>query len=135
LVPIRRDSVPAAVPGQPHKRAEMRRSEAVQIRKGDPAAFPPAGRRGSAPPLQSQVRRQPMARLLRDMDEPEMRRYFNLLARATASILPEDAGEFVLLVISGGTRCHYVGNVDPSIMIKVMRAMADRLEAEECIIP
>jgi hypothetical protein len=73
-----------------------------------------------------------MAKLLSEMNEIEMRHYFNLLAQATESILPEDAREFVLLVISGA-RCRYVGNVDPSIVIKAMRAMADRLEAEEGI--
>jgi hypothetical protein len=74
-----------------------------------------------------------MAKLFRDMDEAEKRQYFDLLARETASILPEDAGEFVLLVISGGSRCHYVSNVDPSIMVSMMRTMADRLEAGEDI--
>jgi hypothetical protein len=75
----------------------------------------------------------PMAKLLRDMDEPERQLYFDMLARATETILPEDAREFIILVITDPGRCRYVGNVDPSIVVKMMRTMADRLEAREDI--
>lgn len=74
-----------------------------------------------------------MAKLLRDMNEPEMRHYFNLLARATESVLPEDARKFVLLVFDDPGLCQYVGNVERADVIKAMRETANRLESNEDI--
>jgi hypothetical protein len=74
-----------------------------------------------------------MARLLRDMNEPEMRHYFNLVGRATESILPEDARKFVLLVFDDPGLGQYVGNCERSDIIKALRETADRLEAKEDI--
>jgi hypothetical protein len=74
-----------------------------------------------------------MARLLRDMDEFETWQYFNSLAQATRSILPQDAGKFLLLVFDDAGMCQYVTNTNRSHAIMALRETADRLEANEDI--
>jgi hypothetical protein len=74
-----------------------------------------------------------MARLLRDMNEFEIWHYFNSLARATESILPVDAGKFLLLVFDDAGMCQYVTNTSRSEAIRALRETAYRLEANEDI--
>jgi hypothetical protein len=74
-----------------------------------------------------------MAKLLRDMGEFETWQYFNSLAQATRSILPEDAGKFLLLVFDDAGMCQYVTNTGRSQAIVALRETADRLEANEDI--
>jgi hypothetical protein len=74
-----------------------------------------------------------MGRLLRDMNEPEMRHYFNLVGQTIESILPEDARKFMLVVFDDPGLSQYVGNCERPDIIKAMRETADRLEAKEDI--
>lgn len=64
------------------------------------------------------------------MDEPELKRYFNSLARATKALLPPGT-LFTLLVFDETMICQYVSNAERGPMIRVLRETADRLEARE----
>lgn len=78
-----------------------------------------------------------MKRLM-DMTEPELKRYMQLLAEATGSIMPLDRDGktpclFCVLVfddMEGGVT-QYVSNADRPGMIKALRETADRLEKRE----
>jgi hypothetical protein len=73
-----------------------------------------------------------MPKQLHDMTEPEMRTYFNLLARATETALP-DGALFVLLVFDDPGIAQYVSNCSRENMVQALRETADRLEAREDI--
>jgi hypothetical protein len=73
-----------------------------------------------------------MTRQLRDMTEPELRHYFNLLAKATESVLPDNA-LFVLLVFDDPQIAQYVSNCSRENMVQALRETADRLESREDI--
>lgn len=72
-------------------------------------------------------------KLLKDMTEPELREYFNLLAKATESVLPPGPSRngkclFVLLVCDESNICQYASNGNREQCIKMLRDTADRLE-------
>lgn len=73
---------------------------------------------------------------LRDMDEPQMRLYFNMLAGAVEGILPGGPSAngrslFVLLVFDEPGLAQYVSNCDRSTVVQALRECADRLESRE----
>jgi hypothetical protein len=77
-------------------------------------------------------------RFLRDMTEPELREYFNLLAAAIEETLPGGSSKkgralFVLLVFDEPGLAQYVSNAERRDIIKAMRETADRLEAKQDI--
>jgi hypothetical protein len=77
-------------------------------------------------------------RFLRDMTEPELREYFNLLAAAIEETLPGGSSKkgralFVLLVFDEPGLAQYVSNAERQDIIKAMRETADRLEAKQDI--
>jgi hypothetical protein len=79
-----------------------------------------------------------MARRLRDMTEPELRHYMELVAAATESVMPEGPGRngkalFVLLVFDDPGLVQYVANCDRADVIQALRETADRLESREDI--
>ena len=71
-----------------------------------------------------------MSRLLRDMTEPELKKYMTLLAQATTSVLPQGS-LFVLLVFDDPGLAQYVSNGNRQDIIKAMKETADRLESGE----
>lgn len=73
-----------------------------------------------------------MSKQLKNMTEPELRTYCNLLAKATASVLP-DGAMFMLLLFDESCIAQYVSNANRADMIKAMRETADRLESKEDI--
>ena len=71
-----------------------------------------------------------MARALRDLTEPELRRYMHALAHAVESVLP--AGTlFAVLVFDDPGLAQYVTNAHRADVIRALRESADRLEANE----
>lgn len=77
-------------------------------------------------------------KLLKDMTEPELQEYFNLLARATESVLPPGPSRngkclFVLLVCDESKITQYASNANRDDCIKLMRATADRLDKNDVI--
>jgi hypothetical protein len=77
-------------------------------------------------------------RHLREMDEPEMRKYMAMLAGVIESLLPaadnaRGRALFVALVFDDPGLAQYVSNCDRSTMVQALRECADRLEAREDI--
>jgi hypothetical protein len=75
---------------------------------------------------------------LRDMTEPEMKEYFQMLAEATESVLPAGPSAsgrclFVLLVFDDPGLAQYVSNASLENMIRALRETADRFERDEVI--
>lgn len=75
-------------------------------------------------------------KLLKDMTEPELREYCNLLARATESVLPPGPSKngkclFVLLICDESKITQYVSNANRDDCIKLMRTTADRLDKND----
>lgn len=73
-----------------------------------------------------------MARLLKDMTEPELKQYMNLLAQATESVLPEGS-VFILVVFDEPALAQYISNGTRAQMIEAIQATADRLRSREDI--
>ena len=71
--------------------------------------------------------------LLRDMDEPQLKRYIRGLAQMTEAALPPMAGghngkcNFVLIVMDE-SNAHYAANCRREDVLKLLREIADRLE-------
>ncbi len=77
-----------------------------------------------------------MPRRLRDMTEPELRTYMDLLPTATESVMADIPGRngkalFVLLVFDDPGLVQYVANCERADVIKALREVADRLESRE----
>lgn len=73
---------------------------------------------------------------LSDMDEPELRDYFGMLAAAVEAILPSGPSRqgralFCLLVFDDPGVAQYVSNCDRSTIVQALRECADRLESRE----
>jgi hypothetical protein len=77
-------------------------------------------------------------KLIRDMTEPELRDYFNRLARMVEDALPAGPSAkgkclFALIVadsVEPGVG-QYVSNVNRADMVRLLRETADRLERRE----
>ena len=77
-----------------------------------------------------------MPKQRRDMTEPELQAYFQLLGEATESVLPpgpsrHDKALFVLVVFDDPGLAQYVSNAEREDVIKALREMADRLERRQ----
>lgn len=72
------------------------------------------------------------------MTEPELREYFSMLATVIESILPAGTSRkgtalFAILVFDNPGVTQYVSNADRTDMIKALKEMVNRLEANEDI--
>jgi hypothetical protein len=75
---------------------------------------------------------------MRDMTEPELRKYFRMLGEATESVMPPGPGRngralFVLIVFDDPKLGQYVSNCDRTNMVQALRETADRLESRSDI--
>lgn len=72
-------------------------------------------------------------RLMKDMTEPELREYFNLLMSATKSVIPPDCLGFMIVVFVDDGITQYASSVQREGAIEALRELADRLEAGDTI--
>ena len=71
-----------------------------------------------------------VARVLKDLTEPELRRYMEALAKCIGAVLPPGT-LFALVVFGRPGVTEYVGNGLRADVIRAMRQCADRLERGE----
>ena len=69
-----------------------------------------------------------MIKIMKDMTEPELKEYFNLLMSAIQELLPSDVKGFMILVATDQDILQYAGSVERLGGIGVLRELADRLE-------
>lgn len=69
---------------------------------------------------------------LRDMTEPQLRRFMHNLARRTVEMLPPGT-LFVTLAFEESQFAQYVSNAEREGIIEALRETADRLERREDI--
>ena len=72
-------------------------------------------------------------KLLKDMDEPELRLFFNDLIGIIKGGLPGDVEGFMLVVATDEKICQYAGTLERTGAIDFLRETADRLEAGNTI--
>ena len=72
-------------------------------------------------------------KLLKDMDEPELRLFFNEIIGVLQSCLPDDIEGFMLVVATDEKICQYAGTLERTGAIDFLRETADRLEAGNTI--
>ena len=68
-----------------------------------------------------------MSRSIREMTEPELKQYFNLLMDATKAIMPADVKGFAVLVVDVDNVVQYASSLDRDGMIDAMRELASRM--------
>ena len=72
-------------------------------------------------------------KLLKDMDEPELRSFFRGVVADIKGDLPEDAEGFLLVVATDQGLCQYAGTLKREGAIDFLRETADRLEGNTTI--
>lgn len=72
-------------------------------------------------------------RLLKDMTEPELFDYINLLMSATKQVVPPDVEGFMLVLFCDDGITQYGSSVTRETAVPALRELADRLEKREGI--
>jgi hypothetical protein len=70
-----------------------------------------------------------VAKLLREMTEPDLKQYMQLLGQATKTITPQGSCFCVLIFDLHSPVVQYVGSVNRAEMIRAFRTAANQLEA------
>ena len=74
-----------------------------------------------------------LMRRMRDMTEPELREYFNLLMAATQSLMPPDVLGFMIVCFQSDKITQYAASIEPEGAAQALRELADRLERRETV--
>jgi hypothetical protein len=72
-------------------------------------------------------------RLLKDMAEPELEYYINLLMSATQHIVPPDVEGFMIVLFCDDGITQYGSSITRETAVPALRELADRLEKRDGI--
>lgn len=72
-------------------------------------------------------------RLLKDMTEPELEQYINLLMSATQCVVPTDVQGFMVVLFCDDGITQYGSSITRETAVPALRELADRLEKRDGI--
>ena len=72
-----------------------------------------------------------MTKLMKDMDEPTLKKYFNGLMSMLQSLKTPDCHGFMLIAFQDDGITQYASSIDPMTAPDALRELADRLERRE----
>lgn len=70
---------------------------------------------------------------MKDMNEPELREYFQLFMKATDSIVPPDVVGFTIVMATDQGITQYASSLERDGAVKMLRECADRLDRHDTI--
>ena len=70
---------------------------------------------------------------MKDMNEPELEHYINLLMSATQQVIPPDVEGFMVVLFCADGITQYGSSITRETAVPALRELADRLERREGI--